>query len=111
MRKILEKLDHLLFPKLSADELHDMDVESIRNIQHVSGVAAVFEILTLCMYISSVKQFVFSLGYVEGSPNNSEELFVLLCESDLKLYEMKRFTHAPENGGHDRRKARPVTPQ
>ena len=47
---------------------------------------------------------VFSIGYVEGTPNNIEELFTLLCESDVRLYEMKRFTHAPENGGHDRRK-------
>ena len=54
---------------------------------------------------------VFSIGYVEGSPNNSDELFVLFCEADVNLYEMKRFTHAPENGGHDRRKPMPVTPQ
>ena len=47
---------------------------------------------------------VFSIGYVEGSPNNHEELFLLLSQADVKLYEMKRFTHAPENGGHDRRK-------
>ena len=47
---------------------------------------------------------VFSIGFVDGVPNNNEELFALLSEADVKLYEMKRFTHAPENGGHDRRK-------
>ena len=54
---------------------------------------------------------VFSIGYVDGTPNNSDELFTMFCESDIKLYEMKRFTHDPKNGGHDRRKTRPVKPQ
>jgi len=48
----------------------------------------------------------FSIGYVDGTPNTSDELFALFCEADVMLYEMKRFTHAPENGGHDRRKNR-----
>ena len=47
---------------------------------------------------------VFSIGYVEGSPKTNDELFLLLSQADVKLYEMKRFTHDPKNGGHDRRK-------
>ena len=47
-----------------------------------------------------------SIGDADGSPKTHKEFFDLLAQADAKLYEMKRFTHAPENGGHDRRKRR-----
>ena len=48
-----------------------------------------------------------SIGKAEGTPKDHEEVFALISAADRGLYEVKRKTHSPEFGGHDRRRPRP----
>ncbi len=49
-------------------------------------------------------QLVLSIGYAAGDPQDHDGLFALIAEADASLYEVKRKTHSPEFGGHDRRR-------
>ena len=44
-----------------------------------------------------------SIGFAEGTPQNREELLDLVSRADSALYEVKKRTHSPANGGHERR--------
>jgi len=44
-----------------------------------------------------------SIGFAEGTPNTQEELLGLISQADNALYEVKKRTHSPANGGYERR--------
>lgn len=44
------------------------------------------------------------IGSAEGTPRSREELFALISGADAALYDVKKRTHSPEFGGHDRRR-------
>ena len=50
------------------------------------------------------EKLVVSIGRAEAVPKDHDELFELIARADEKLYEVKKRTHAPENGGHGERK-------
>lgn len=50
-----------------------------------------------------------SIGHARGSVGNYDQLFELITEADTGLYDVKRKTHSPEYGGHERRRARSVS--
>lgn len=45
-----------------------------------------------------------SIGYAEGTPEDHDQVFHLISAADRQLYEVKRKTHSPEFGGHERRR-------
>ena len=45
-----------------------------------------------------------SIGHADGTPEDSQQLYRLIATADASLYEVKRRTHTPEYGGHDRRR-------
>lgn len=47
-----------------------------------------------------------SIGAAEGTPSSHEELFTLISQADAALYDVKKRTHSPQFGGHDRRQER-----
>ena len=51
---------------------------------------------------------IMSIGYMEGTPEDYDQLFELIGMADESLYESKRKTHSPEYGGHDRRNRCPT---
>ena len=51
-----QKIKKIFFPTVNADVLHVMDMESIKNIYHVSLVAAIFEVITLIIYLTTVSE-------------------------------------------------------
>ena len=44
------------------------------------------------------------VGKAEGKPEDQDQLFTLIAAADAGLYEVKRKTHTPSLGGHDRRR-------
>ena len=44
-----------------------------------------------------------SIGFAEGTPETHEELLELISQADNALYEVKKRTHSPANGGYERR--------
>lgn len=44
-----------------------------------------------------------SIGSAEGTPETHEQLLELISQADNALYEVKKRTHAPANGGYERR--------
>ena len=48
----------------------------------------------------------FSIGTGSGTPGGRDELFELVSEADVKLYETKTRTHDPGKGGHERRRGK-----
>lgn len=50
------------------------------------------------------EKLVVSIGRAEAVPKDHDELFELIARADEKLYDVKKRTHAPENGGHGERK-------
>ncbi len=45
-----------------------------------------------------------SIGRMQGDPKDHDELFNLISQADVSLYEVKKRTHSPEFGGHGERK-------
>ena len=50
------------------------------------------------------RKILLSIGFAEGVPQDGGQLFDLIAAADARLYEVKRKTHSPEFGGHDRRR-------
>ena len=48
-----------------------------------------------------------SIGHARGSVEDYDQLFELISMADTGLYNVKRKTHSPENGGHERRRSVP----
>ena len=44
-----------------------------------------------------------SIGSAECTPETHEQLLELISQADNALYEVKKRTHAPANGGYERR--------
>lgn len=49
-----------------------------------------------------------SIGHARGSVEDYDQLFELITAADAGLYDVKRRTHSPEFGGHERRKRKAV---
>lgn len=47
-----------------------------------------------------------SIGHARGSVEDYDQLFELISTADAGLYNVKRRTHSPEFGGHERRRGR-----
>lgn len=45
-----------------------------------------------------------SIGHARGAVEDYDQLFELISEADAGLYDVKRRTHSPEYGGHERRR-------
>lgn len=52
-----------------------------------------------------------SIGYARGDVGDYDQLFKLISTADAGLYRVKRKTHSPENGGHERRHGMAVRQQ
>ena len=44
------------------------------------------------------------IGRAKGDPADADQLFQLIKDADADMYEVKRKTHSPEFGEHDRRR-------
>lgn len=49
-----------------------------------------------------------SIGHARGSVQDYDQLYGLISKADAGLYTVKKRTHSPENGGHERRQAMAV---
>ena len=67
----------------------------------------VFEGDTFTFHSDAIEggEVLLSIGRAEGDLLESGELFDLMGKADASLYEIKRRTHSPEFGGHDRRRS------
>ena len=45
-----------------------------------------------------------SIGSAQGAPATYNDLFALISQADKALYTVKKRTHSPEYGGHERRR-------
>ncbi len=50
------------------------------------------------------KDVLLCIGRAQGAPADHDQLFQLIRDADADMYEVKRKTHSPEFGGHDRRR-------
>ena len=57
------------------------------------------------------REIVLSIGTAEGTAETKTDLFQLISKADKALYSVKKKTHSPEYGGHDRRNRTPDSPR
>ncbi len=48
-------------------------------------------------------EILLSIGGTSGEAGDQDQLFKLISDADISLYQVKRRTHSPECGGHERR--------
>ena len=64
------------------------------------------DIFYLSVPVIPDQKLLLSIGRAQGCPTDYDTLFELIAAADADLYEVKRRTHSPEFGGHDRRRPR-----